>query len=63
MRFHRPQEPNNPMWNIDFNSTIVVFDGAEYVIKASNVDEKHYDVLSNLHTEEIFQDSSDKIFF
>ena len=43
-------------YNIKY-STIVVFDGAEYVIKASNVDSKHYDVLSNLHTEEIFQDS------
>lgn len=38
-------------------STIVVFNGAEYVIKASNVDEKHYESLANLHTEEIFQDS------
>ena len=38
-------------------STIVVFDGAEYVIKASNVDKIHYETLSNLHTEEIFQDS------
>lgn len=38
-------------------STIVVFNGAEYVIKASNVDKKHFDALSNLHTEEIFQDS------
>lgn len=38
-------------------STIVVFNGAEYVIKTSNVDEKHYEALSNLHTEEIFQDS------
>lgn len=38
-------------------STIVVFDGAEYVIKASNVDPKHFDVLTNLHNEEIFQDS------
>ena len=43
-------------YNIKY-STIVVFDGAEYVVKASNVDSKHYDVLSNLHTEEIFQDS------
>ena len=43
-------------YNIKY-STIVVFDGAEYVVKASNVDEKHYDILSNLHTEEIFQDS------
>lgn len=38
-------------------STIVVFDGAEYVIKASNVDEKHHATLVNLHNEEIFQDS------
>lgn len=38
-------------------STIVVFNGAEYVIKASNVDEKHWDVLKNLHTEEMFKDS------
>lgn len=38
-------------------STIVVFNGAEYVIKASNVDPKHYDTLTNLHNEEIFQDS------
>ena len=43
-------------YNIKY-STIVVFNGAEYIIKASNVDAKHYDVLSNLHTEEIFQDS------
>lgn len=38
-------------------STIVVFNGAEYVIKASNVDAKHHEALANLHTEEIFQDS------
>ncbi len=38
-------------------STIVVFDGAEYVIKATNVDKLHHDTLTNLHTEEIFQDS------
>lgn len=38
-------------------STIVVFNGAEYVIKASNVEEKHHEALANLHTEEIFQDS------
>ncbi|MFG6319471.1 MAG: diguanylate cyclase [Clostridia bacterium] len=43
-------------YNIKY-STIVVFNGAEYVVKASNVDSKHYEVLSNLHTEEIFQDS------
>lgn len=38
-------------------STIVVFDGAEYVIKATNVDEKHWDTMKNLQTEEIFKDS------
>lgn len=38
-------------------STIVVFNGAEYVIKASNVDEKHWETLKNLHTEEMFKDS------
>ena len=38
-------------------STIVVFDGAEYIIKASNVDSKHYDVLTELHNEEIFKES------
>ena len=38
-------------------STIVVFNGAEYVIKTSNVDPKHYEALANLHTEEIFEDS------
>ncbi len=38
-------------------STIVVFDGAEYVVKASNVDEKHWDTLRNLQNEDIFKDS------
>lgn len=38
-------------------STIVEFDGAEYVIKATNVDERHWDTLKNLHKEEIFKDS------
>lgn len=38
-------------------STIVVFNGAEYIIKASNVDSKHFDVLTNLHNEEIFRES------
>ncbi len=38
-------------------STIVVFNGAEYVIKATNVDEKHWETLKNLHTEAIFKDS------
>lgn len=38
-------------------STIVTFNGAEYVIRATNVDEKHWDTLKNLHREEIFKDS------
>ncbi len=38
-------------------STIVVFNGAEYVIKATNVDEKHWNTMKNLHTEELFKDS------
>ena len=38
-------------------STIVVFNGTEYTIKASNVEEKHWDTLKNLHEEEIFADS------
>ena len=38
-------------------STIVVFNGAEYVIKSTNVDEKHWDTLKNLHTDEMFKKS------
>ena len=38
-------------------STIVIFDGAEYVIKATNVNEKHWDTLRNLQNEDIFKDS------
>lgn len=38
-------------------STIVVFDGAEYVIKATNVSEKHWETLRNLQNEDIFKDS------
>ena len=38
-------------------STIVAFDGAEYVIKATNVSEKHWDTLRNLQSEDIFKDS------
>ena len=38
-------------------STIVIFDGTDYSIKATNVDRKHWDVLSNLHDVEIFKDS------
>ena len=35
-------------------STIVVFDGAEYKVKASNVNQKHWETLTNLYNEEIF---------
>ena len=38
-------------------STIVIYNGTEYVVKASNVDQKHWDTLRNLQSEEIFQDS------
>jgi len=38
-------------------STIVMFDGAEYAIKASNVQEQHWEALRNLHDQEIFKDS------
>lgn len=38
-------------------STIVLFDGANYSIKATNVDKKHWEVLSSLHELDIFKDS------
>jgi len=38
-------------------STIVVFNGAEYELKASNVAERFWDNLKNLHKEEMFKDS------
>ena len=38
-------------------STIVVFDGAEYTVKASNVDQRHWDALKTLHEVEMFKDS------
>lgn len=38
-------------------STIVVFDGAEYTIKASNVDKKHWNSLKSLQNVEMFRDS------
>ena len=41
-------------------STIVVFDGAEYVVKASNVDKRHWDSLRALQNVEMFQDSITK---
>ena len=38
-------------------STIVVFNGAEYQVKASNVDHKHWNTLSKLQDVAIFKDS------
>ena len=38
-------------------STIVMFDGAEYAIKASNVQQQHWEALRSLHEQEIFKDS------
>ncbi len=38
-------------------STIVVFDGAEYQVKASNVDEKHWGSLKSLQNVDMFKDS------
>ena len=38
-------------------STIVVFNGAEYVLKASNTDKKYWRNLTNLHTQEVFKES------
>lgn len=43
-------------YNIKY-SAIVVYNGTEYVIKASNVDKKHWEVLRNLQSEETFKDS------
>ena len=38
-------------------STIVVFNGAEYEVKASNVDQRHWDSLRSLQDVEMFKDS------
>ena len=38
-------------------STIVVFNGAEYIIRASNVEEKHWKILQSLNENELFRDS------
>lgn len=43
-------------YNIKY-STIVVYDGTEYKIKASNVAEKHWATLSTLQSEPIFRES------
>ena len=41
-------------------STIVVFNGAEYEVKASNVDKKHWDSLKALQEVDMFKDSIEK---
>lgn len=38
-------------------STIVIYNGAEYKVKASNVEEKHWDTLRTLQNEPVFRDS------
>ena len=38
-------------------STIVVYDGTKYIVRASNVDKKHWGMLSDLQSEEIFKES------
>lgn len=40
-------------------STIVVYNGAEFEIKASNVDKKHWNSLKTLHEVSMFKDSID----
>lgn len=38
-------------------STIVIFDGTDYVVKTSNVNQNHWETLSKLHEVDIFKDS------
>ena len=38
-------------------STIVMFDGEKYKVEASNVNEKHFKMFEQLHTQEIFAES------
>lgn len=38
-------------------STIVVFDGAQYVVRASNVDRRHWETLRSLQNDPVFGDS------
>ena len=38
-------------------STIVVYDGTKYIVRASNVDQKHWEALSDLQSEDIFKES------
>lgn len=43
-------------FNIKY-STIVVFDGSEYIIKATNISEQHWETMRNLQSLEIFKES------
>ncbi len=43
-------------YNIKY-STIVVFNGAEYILRASNVEERFWESMTNLHTDATFKDS------
>ena len=38
-------------------STIVTYNEAQYEVRASNVEEKHWETLSNLNSEDIFKES------
>ena len=38
-------------------STIVIFDGTDYMVKASNVNQNHWENLRKLHEKDIFKDS------
>lgn len=55
-KFNRINEILIERYQIKY-STIVVYNGAEYIVKASNVDQKHWDTLKSLQSEEIFKDS------
>lgn len=41
-------------------STIVVYDGTEYIVKASNVDSRHWDSLKKMQDVDMFKDSINK---
>jgi len=43
-------------YNIKY-STIVVFNGAEYVLKTTNVEQRFWETMSNLHTDPLFEES------
>ena len=43
--------------NLRVLQDFMVFNGAEYILKASNVDERLWESMTNLHTNALFQDS------